>query len=231
MSPNADGRFCGECQKTVIDFTTWSDTALYQFFSKQKGSVCGRFLSTQTDRPIHIPHQPHSRLYRMTIALGLTLLFTQTPHLLAQNRPPVAVQQVAAGATEVDDTTRSARGGAIKGQVVDDEKEPMLSAAVQVYQNGVLKGGTITDYDGNYMVKPLASGVYEVIIIYAGYDSFVLKNIVVNALENTIANAKMRRDPRMTLGGSVTIQYRVPLVDIDNPTKRTFTRKELEHLR
>src|SRR4051812_18194049 len=88
MTANGKGRFCDHCQKTVIDFTAWSDAALYKFFSKDTGHVCGRFLSTQVDRKINLPHQPNSQLYRITIALGLTLLFTQTPQLLAQNRPP-----------------------------------------------------------------------------------------------------------------------------------------------
>ncbi len=91
MTSNAGGRFCEQCSQTVIDFTTWSDTALYEFFSKKTERVCGRFLNTQLNHPIHITHQPHSRLYRMTIALGLTLLFTQTRQLLAQTKPPKTV--------------------------------------------------------------------------------------------------------------------------------------------
>lgn len=88
MTPDARGRHCAHCHKSVIDFTTWSDAALYNFFSKNKQQVCGRLFDTQLDHPIAIPHQPHSRLYRMTIALGLTLLFIQTADLLAQARPP-----------------------------------------------------------------------------------------------------------------------------------------------
>jgi len=91
MIVDGNGRHCGRCSKTVIDFTTWSDSALYNFFAKKPQHVCGRFLNTQLNHTIHIPHQPHSRLYRMTIALGLTLLFAQTPQLLAQTRPPKTV--------------------------------------------------------------------------------------------------------------------------------------------
>ena len=92
MTPNDTGRFCAHCQKTVIDFTTWSDTALYDFFAKNTGRVCGRMYDTQFNRNIAIPYQPHSRLYRLTITMGLTLLVAQTPHLMAQNRPPLVAQ-------------------------------------------------------------------------------------------------------------------------------------------
>ncbi|MES2702291.1 MAG: carboxypeptidase regulatory-like domain-containing protein [Bacteroidota bacterium] len=190
MTPASNGRFCNHCQKTVIDFTTWSDAALYQFFSKQQTGVCGRFFTTQTERPIHIPHQPHSRLYRMTVALGLTLLFTQTPHLLAQSRPPFAEQR----STAEQQPTESAGRAGIKGKVVDDKMEPLLNATVQVFQNGILKGGAVTDYDGHYEVKPLEEGIYDVSVFYYGYDTFKVRAVQVN--QNQIdVNAKLVRPP------------------------------------
>jgi hypothetical protein len=55
------GRFCGSCQKEVVDFTAMSDEELALFFKKQilspskNGSVCGRFMQDQLDRSIDIP--------------------------------------------------------------------------------------------------------------------------------------------------------------------------------
>src|SRR4051812_22686169 len=92
MTPTGNGRFCDHCLKTVIDFTTWSDAALYNFFSKNDGPICGRYFESQLDRPISIPYQPHSRLYRLTIAMGLTLLFANSPNLHAQSMPPLVTQ-------------------------------------------------------------------------------------------------------------------------------------------
>lgn len=81
MTPCNNGRFCGQCQKKVIDFTTWSDAELYKYFDAHKNEhFCGRYMSTQLNRDINIPHQPHSALYKAFIALGLTLVFTQVPN-------------------------------------------------------------------------------------------------------------------------------------------------------
>ncbi len=56
MTPVEKGRFCGSCQKQVVDFTTMSDTQLVTFFRKPStGSVCGRFMQDQLDRTIDIP--------------------------------------------------------------------------------------------------------------------------------------------------------------------------------
>lgn len=79
----------------------------------------------------------------------------------------------------------------IAGTVLDEHKEPMISAGVQVFQGGVLKGGVITDYDGNYVVKPLAPGYYDVQMFYVGFDSFIVKGVLVTPGNRTTLNAKM----------------------------------------
>lgn len=56
MTPVEKGKFCGSCQKQVMDFTAMSDREIAQFFKKPTtGSVCGRFLNDQLDREIEIP--------------------------------------------------------------------------------------------------------------------------------------------------------------------------------
>jgi len=56
MAPGDKGRFCGSCQKTVVDFTEMSDMQLVAFFKKPStGSVCGRFYNDQLDRDYGIP--------------------------------------------------------------------------------------------------------------------------------------------------------------------------------
>lgn len=50
------GKFCGSCQKQVVDFTRMSDREVAMFFKKSStGSVCGRFMQDQLDRDIMIP--------------------------------------------------------------------------------------------------------------------------------------------------------------------------------
>ncbi len=175
MVPDGQGRYCAHCDKTVVDFTGWSDAALFDFVAKDKGRSCGRFLPSQLNRQINIPHQPDSQLYRLTIALGLTLLFTQTPDLLAQSKPPIASNQIANQQTTVG----------LLGSVYDARREPTINAVVQVFENGVLKGGTVTDYDGNFAIKPLAPGNYTVVVTYEHHDSLVDSNLVIVNEENT----------------------------------------------
>jgi hypothetical protein len=75
MTPQDQGRFCGACQKTVVDFSTMSDRQLAEFFKKPVSSVCGRFHADQLEREIVIPKKriPWVK-YFFTIALPAFLL-------------------------------------------------------------------------------------------------------------------------------------------------------------
>jgi hypothetical protein len=55
MTTADKGRFCGSCQKKVIDFSDMSDREIAQFFKRPSaGSVCGRFMADQLERDIKI---------------------------------------------------------------------------------------------------------------------------------------------------------------------------------
>lgn len=79
MSPVEKGKFCGSCQKQVVDFTKMSDREVAQFFKKPStGSVCGRFMSDQLERDIEIPKKRIPWLkYFLQVALP-ALFFTKS---------------------------------------------------------------------------------------------------------------------------------------------------------
>lgn len=53
MTPEAKGRFCGSCQKIVVDFTGMSDEQVKNYLLDQKNkNTCGRFYATQIGRPL-----------------------------------------------------------------------------------------------------------------------------------------------------------------------------------
>ncbi|MES2702449.1 MAG: carboxypeptidase-like regulatory domain-containing protein [Bacteroidota bacterium] len=98
----------------------------------------------------------------------------------------------------------------IAGMVVDQRKEPLISAYVAVFQGGILKGGTITDYDGRYVVKPLEPGNYDVHIVYCGLDTSVTTGVPVTGGNRTTVNKGL-----FPGGGKTVIAYKQPLVDKD----------------
>jgi len=115
----------------------------------------------------------------------------------------------------------------ISGTVLDDKKQPLPSAAVQVYQGGILKGGNVTDFDGNYTIKPLDPGYYDVLVLYPGFDSMMVTGVVVVQDHRTTEDFTMSKPKGITLTGFTKIEFRKKLVDVNNPDTRVATRDEI----
>lgn len=78
MTPEAKGRFCGACNKTVMDFTNMSDRQLAEFFKQPSGSVCGRFENGQLNRVLEVPSKRIPWIkYFFTIAIPAFLFSTK----------------------------------------------------------------------------------------------------------------------------------------------------------
>ena len=232
MTPEAKGRHCAHCQKTVIDFTSWSDTALYNYFTKNTGAVCGRFTAMQLDRPMSIPYQPHSKLYRIAVALGLTLTLSPALHTYAQNRPPWLPAQCSVPVHKpVTDCPPSPIPGELRGNIVDDKKEPLPTTVVEMFRNGVLIAGNVSDYDGNYSIKALEPGTYEVKFLYLGMDSVTTTGVVITDSAVTKLDCTMQpsRNYKCSTGAVYYTGYS-RIIDMDNPTKRTFSRESIDRM-
>ncbi len=52
MTPNAKGRFCQSCQKTVVDFSLMSDQQIIDYIAKASTNTCGHFYRDQLDRSL-----------------------------------------------------------------------------------------------------------------------------------------------------------------------------------
>ncbi len=104
MTPVEGGRHCAACQQTVTDFSDWSDGAIAAFFLKpENATACGRYRTSQLDRPLYLPHQPHSLLYRWVVAAGIAAITLAALPADAQTAHPPAPR------TQVGDTVRPQR--------------------------------------------------------------------------------------------------------------------------
>lgn len=86
MTPVDKGKFCGSCQKQVVDFSNMSDRQVAEFFKKPStGSVCGRFMSDQLERDIEIPKKRIPWLkYFFQFAIPAFLLSIKSSSVKAQ---------------------------------------------------------------------------------------------------------------------------------------------------
>jgi hypothetical protein len=128
MTPNEQGRFCGSCQKTVVDFTNFSAEDIQNYFTKHYGQkVCGRFKQQQLNSiDIQIPSVifnqiPASRKF----ALALLLVFGTTLFSCTDNQG----QPATLGEVKLIDTAKTKVDTAkIENQVIEpihDVKHPV----------------------------------------------------------------------------------------------------------
>jgi hypothetical protein len=54
MTPDKDGRFCGSCEKTVVDFTKKTNEEIAAYFLAH-GNVCGKYRADQVSAPARKP--------------------------------------------------------------------------------------------------------------------------------------------------------------------------------
>lgn len=111
MTPNEQGRFCGSCQKTVVDFTSFSAEDIQLYFTKHYGQkVCGRFKKQQLNPiDIQIPSTIFSQMSASRkFALALFLVFGTTLFSCTDNNGQPAtlgeVKLIDTAKTKVDTT-------------------------------------------------------------------------------------------------------------------------------
>ena len=167
MTPDEKGRFCGACQKQVVDFTHMSDRQIAEFFKRPStSSVCGRFMTDQLDRDIEVPRKRMPWLkYFLTMALPAFFISKLSAQhkmgLLVAKPGPVKdttkvtvvhktrlLGEVAPNITEPGkkpllDTNQ------VTGQVVNERGEAIPFASIQTGKPGK---GMMTDENGRFTI-------------------------------------------------------------------------------
>lgn len=124
-----------------------------------------------------------------------------------------------------------AQSGTLKGKVTDkDTKEPIPFANVVIELGGKIVNGGTTDFDGNYTIKPIPPGKYDVKATYVGYKKLLIKGVVINANKIGFLNVKLE-STTTTLETFEVVDYKVPLIDKDQTsTGGTMTSEEINKM-
>ena len=120
--------------------------------------------------------------------------------------------------------------GTIKGTVFDENGQPMPFASVYM-ERGVYKMGGITDLDGNFTIKPIPAGKYDVNISFTGYQTQIIKGVIVNSDNITFLNKiKLSVSPILIDIGAEVIAPRVALINPEETSKMTILGAELDKM-
>lgn len=110
MSPTEQGRFCGQCTKKVVDFTTWNEKEIVQYMRASYQPVCGRFRNGQLNRDLlHIEKERANALLPALIvstalAAGIATNASASENSISQKPLPVQTTTTMVNAAPADTT-------------------------------------------------------------------------------------------------------------------------------
>jgi hypothetical protein len=203
MFAQQDGRFCGSCQKTVIDFTQMTDQQLVNFFQNKKENVCGRLFRHQLDKELDIPVKKiHFLKYFFQFTLP-PLLFSlkasaQNKHFL----PKIKTESVPYKKVLINEEENTPR--IILGVVKDSNSNVIPFATVM--ETGT-RNFVVSDQNGKFSIT-LTNKIYSVSATTYGYFETRLS---VPKGKDSIAIILKRNFEMMTevvVGGLVSTRYR-----------------------
>jgi CarboxypepD_reg-like domain len=208
FTPTQKGKFCGACQKEVIDFTAWTDDEIKRYFKTTTQSTCGRFKQQQLKLYPTTEVRPKSHSAWAAFVAFLMLLV---------HEPTDAQTATAAQQEQVDEqrqkpiVSKALTSITIKGIVIDDIDSLGLPG-VNVVRKG-FADGIVTDADGKFELILNRPQVNETLVI-----SFIgLKTVEVAVSPNQDRNLKivMTSDVQallgeVVLGGAVSVRRYSP---------------------
>lgn len=110
----------------------------------------------------------------------------QEPWRLSRGYPYRMTSEVRVGAEKAD-------VGTLRGMVRDAETgEPLAFVNVVLFRNGQEVTGVNTDFDGNYTIKPVEAGTYDVLFSYVGYDVRKFNKVAVVSNRLTYVDADLQ---------------------------------------
>ena len=120
--------------------------------------------------------------------------------------------------------------GTLKGQIKDfDTKESLPFASVILFLNGNQVAGTNTDFDGEYTIKPISPGTYDVLFSFVGYQSKKVTGVKITANKIQFVNGELGAGVMME--EAEVVEYSVPLIDKDGGASGgTVSREDIDKL-
>lgn len=212
MEPEAQGRFCSSCSKTVVDFSTMSDFSIVNYLENNKHqSVCGRFAEDQLAKT-YLWAKPHPSAFSFdlkAVALGLALSTFSAISTQAQNETPVAlhdsitrpeiVMVQGAVAISYDHSNEKFVSGKIKldGALVEEIRIALMNgSSVELSTVKVSKNGTFKiplDWTKNpASIRVSAPGYDQQTVYFSNHQS--LSNLAVTLYERRVKMGKVVSD-------------------------------------
>jgi len=129
MTANEKGRFCQNCQKTVVDFTQMSNTQIKDHLLERQGQkLCGRFKTDQLDKDISIA--PKKRLSILPKIAASALLFAGVNQFAESQVDINANKQEQHNSIEITKSQKETNRTVIYGKITDHHSNKISNVKI-----------------------------------------------------------------------------------------------------
>jgi len=125
-------------------------------------------------------------------------------------------------------TAALAQSGALKGRVIDAANSEGISFAnVQLEQGGSAIAKTVADMDGNFTIKPITPGKYDIKAAAVGYQPLLMTGVLIGGDKTTYQDLKVK-STAIEITVVDIVAYEKPLIRPDNVQGKDVTRAEFD---
>ncbi len=119
-----------------------------------------------------------------------------------------------------------AQTGTLKGKAIDETNGEGISFAnIQIEVNGSAVARGVADINGEFTIKPIPPGVYDVKVASVGFQTYFTKGVVIGSDKTAYIEAKVK-STMVEQETFVIVAYTEPLIDPDTKSGGTVTREE-----
>ncbi|KQS53614.1 hypothetical protein ASG38_02480 [Flavobacterium sp. Leaf359] len=175
MTVAEKGRFCNSCQKTVYDFTLFSDRQLIDKINSES-NICGRFLASQLNKDLRVPKEKSS-IWIAGVSGILSFLSLGNQEIYAQENVKTEQTEEKNNVEKTIDNS-SVPDIEITGFVFELDKLPIPGVSVTIEGKSI---STQTDFDGKFSIKASKGDLLK--FHYVGYKE---TSVMVNSKKTII---------------------------------------------
>ena len=207
MTPTQGGNFCGSCQKTVIDFTRFTNSEILLYFNENQGkAVCGRLREDQ--QRFHYPTKVSRPVRWWPLILGS--FFGSIYSGYSSEKPGFSIAkpyETEPQTTEEKKLLPKNTGIEIKGRLLESvENEPIPFASIFLLGHSLR---TSSDFEGKFTLNvpdSLSKDSIHLKISMVGYSSIFL-HLSSSEASSFLRLVLSRNEEFITKGTVVTTSY------------------------
>ena len=234
MTPKEQGRFCGSCQKTVVDFTLMTDKEILDYISKAGQHVCGRFMTDQLNKDLN-PTEIKKRFswaYIWNVILAILLITEANAQVkpVKKKKPEIQLPECSPRIGTIADFEKGEvmESRELKGSIIDSAtKQPLAGASIFLKDRSK---GVVSDSLGNFRLLIDKDEPFNLVISYVGYTTQTLTIDGSTNWQNLqVTMSSMYFGDVVTVtAGMVIVAHKVPKKKIINNWKPAVLKKDIK---